>query len=228
MIAKQATEGREPGGVSSASAESLLLLEELTHRITNEFTAAAYLVSFAALNCANERDKFLLNDIYERLKGFAGVHRALQAPVEDTVIDATAYLRGLCREIGVSKLIPRGIQLVVLGSPVNLQSLVCWCLGLVVSELVNNSIRHAFQRAHGTIWVGLQHVGPTITCTVEDDGMADPAPVTGRGYRIVRALADRIGAVVHRKFSARGSRCTLTFPMESDFKTWGIGLRGHP
>jgi two-component sensor histidine kinase len=217
MIAKRAADGCQPGGVSSAGAESLLLVEELTHRITNEFTAAANLVSFAALNCANAQDKSLLNDVYERLKGFAGVHRALQAPVEDAVIDATAYLRVLCREISVSKLIPRGIQLVVLGSAVNLRSSVCWGLGLVVSELVNNSFRHAFQRKHGTICVGLQHVGPTITCTVEDDGMADPAPAPGRGFRIVQALADCMEAVIDRKFSAVGSRCTVTFRAESDF-----------
>ena len=196
---------------SRAGSDALLLLEELSHRITNEFTAAAYLISFAESNCTSEKEKSVLNNVRCRLQSFARIHKALQIPINDAIVNATAYLRGLCHEIARSRLIPQGIKWVFRATSLKLPSATCWRLGLIVSELVTNSFRHAFHGNRGTIRVHLQCQGTVIICQVKDDGATNsPQSPSGRGCEILRALSRCIDGAIEYEFSAQGSKCTLT------------------
>jgi two-component sensor histidine kinase len=72
------------------------------------------------------------------------------------LINATACLRGLCQAIGRAKLERRGIELVFVEHPTGLYSLRRRRLGMIVSELITNSYRHAFGENAGTIRVELK------------------------------------------------------------------------
>jgi hypothetical protein len=71
-------------------------LHELNHRINNEFAAAISVVSLAAARSGNNEVKAALSGVAELLHRYADVHRALQAPERDIVLDAETYLRQLC------------------------------------------------------------------------------------------------------------------------------------
>jgi two-component sensor histidine kinase len=83
--------------------EERLLINELTHRINNEF-ASAILVSLAAVRTSNREVKVALTSVVELLHHYADVYRALQMPEHRTRIDITAYLEQLCLSISRSKL----------------------------------------------------------------------------------------------------------------------------
>ena len=94
-------------------------------------------------------------------------------------------------------------------------------LGLIVTELVINALKHAFpENQAGTIRVDYAAQGPNWTLAVADDGVGmPPASATmkaGLGTSIIEALAKRLDAeitvasakpgtaisVVHRQISA--------------------------
>ena len=122
-----------------------VLLQELNHRINNEFASAISAVSVAAAHSANDEVKVALISVAELLHHYADVHHALQMPEHDTPIDAAAYLHQLCLSISRSKLDYRKNKLVLAACPfLACQSDRCWRLGMIVYELITNAARHAF------------------------------------------------------------------------------------
>src|ERR1700720_1910763 len=99
----------------STSGERLLL-REITHRINNEFASAIQVVSFAAAKSPDRNVRAALAGVMEQLHNYARVHHALQMPASNDCIDASAYLRDLCRSISRSKLENRSIELALVES----------------------------------------------------------------------------------------------------------------
>ena len=129
------------------NSEEQLLVEELTHRMNNEFAAAIAVVSRAGARSPNGEVRSALAVVEERLHSYVQVNRCLQIPSQDTVIDASAHLRRLCQSISRSRLDCRGIELQFAGRPLQMNSERCWRLGMIISELVTNAARHAFADA---------------------------------------------------------------------------------
>jgi two-component sensor histidine kinase len=73
-----------------------VLLHELNHRINNEFVSAISMVSLAAARSNSEEVKLALSAVNELLHSYAEVHRALQMPEADILVDAATYFRRLC------------------------------------------------------------------------------------------------------------------------------------
>jgi two-component sensor histidine kinase len=84
---------------SAPPVSQQVLLQELNHRIGNEFFSAISLVSVAAARSRNNEVKLALSRVTELLHGYAEVHQALMLPQHQGHIDAATYLRKLCLAI---------------------------------------------------------------------------------------------------------------------------------
>jgi two-component sensor histidine kinase len=192
-----------------------MLLHELNHRINNEFTAAIGVVSLAAARSANDEVKAALSGVAELLHQYADVHRALQMPDYDIMLDAETYLRRLCLSISRSHLDHRKIKLVLATEPLRLEADRCWRLGMIVYELIINSARHAFSGGEGEIRVELQRAGAMAQCSVIDNGSVTATAGPGRGLKIIDELSKSLGGRFVQKFGPGGSRSILVFPCDS-------------
>jgi two-component sensor histidine kinase len=192
--------------------EDSLLIREASHRVINEFTSAIGIASLAAARSDSNEVKAALRDISERLYHYAQVHRLLQMPEHYTRIDATSYLRQLCLCIRQSKLECNHINLVAAVRPVSLRSDRSWLLGMIVYELITNSVRHAFNDAEGEILVELWPAGAYVGCRVSDNGRAPRIISPGRGSCIVRELVSRLDGRLQQSFGPQGSSSLLIFP----------------
>jgi two-component sensor histidine kinase len=200
-----------------STAGEQLLLREITHRVNNEFASAIQVVSFAAARSADRNVKAALTDVMEQLHNYARVHHALQMPPNNDCIDASAYLRELCRSISRSKLEKRNIELVLVERLFWMTSERCWLMGMIVAELITNAVRHAFDRDGGTIRIECRTSGDLIECIVSDNGSASAANVRpGSGLKIIDALAKALGADFRFNLGADGSESVLTFPVDLD------------
>jgi two-component sensor histidine kinase len=198
-----------------STAGERLLLREITHRINNEFASAIQVVSFAAAKSGDRNVKAALGNVMEQLHNYARVHHALQMPANNDCIDACAYLRELCRSISRSKLENRNIELVLVERLFWMTSERCWLLGMIVTELITNAVRHAFGPAGGTIRIECRTSGQVVECRVSDDGSSSVADVRpGSGLRIIEALAQALGAEFRFNIGENGSESVLTFPVE--------------
>src|SRR5260370_21264455 len=142
---------RAMASTTYSPSEERLLLREITHRVNNEFASAIQVVSVAAARSGDRNVKAALTGVMEQLHNYARVHHALQMPANNDCIDASAYLRELCGSISRSKLENRTIELVLVERPFRISSERCWLMGMIVSELVTNAVRHAFDQHAGTI-----------------------------------------------------------------------------
>jgi two-component sensor histidine kinase len=198
----------------SSPSEDRLLLDELTHRVSNELASAIGIVTAASARSSATEVKIALDRVRERLESWAQVQLALQMPDYDTLIDASVYLRQLCHALVRSKLNWQDIELTVSAAPLKLHSVQCWRMGLIVAELVTNSARHAFCGNGGIISVELACLeAAAVECCVEDNGSALENVRPGRGLRIVAGLTEKLGGTLDQRFGPRGTRSTLTFPL---------------
>jgi two-component sensor histidine kinase len=193
-----------------------VLLHELNHRINNEFAAAISVVSLAAARSGKEEVEAALTDVAELLHRYADVHKILQMPDHDTLIDAGAYLRQLCLAVGRSTLDAREIRLVLSVQPLRLQAERCWRLGMIVHELISNAARHAFENRGGEIRVAVWQDGALVKCSVQDSGSVTATIQPGQGLKIVDGLSRALGGRFGQSFGVQGSKSLLVFPHDGE------------
>ena len=120
---------------------------------------------------------------------------------EDGHIEVHAYFTRLCESISASMIGDVDqISLIVEGGDGVVEARVSVGLGLIVTELVINALKHAFPDGRpGKITIDYNFDGPNWILCVRDDGVGMPliAPVrTGLGTSIVAALARQLHASV--------------------------------
>jgi two-component sensor histidine kinase len=193
-----------------------VLLHELNHRINNEFAAAIGVVTVAAARSSNEEAKAALTGVAELLHRYADVHRLLQMPDCDTLVDAAVYLRQLCLSFSRSTLDAREISLVLSAQSLRLQAERCWRLGMIVHELISNAARHAFENRGGAIRVAVWQDGAFVKCSVQDSGSVTTSIAPGHGLKIVNSLSRALGGCFGQTFGVQGSKSLLVFPYDSE------------
>ena len=117
-------------------------------------------------------------------------------------VELRNYFVGLCESLGASMIRDRdqlSLEASVDDSLVKAQ--VAVSLGLIVTELVINALKHAFPRHRkGKILVAYQSKGPAWTLSVRDTGIGMPpdhaSAKPGLGTGIVEALAGQLDAIV--------------------------------
>lgn len=198
----------------SSHSNDYLFVHELSHRINNELALIIGSASSTAARSTNDEVKKALAEVTRLLYHCADINRALAMPTHSTVIDASDYIRVLCQSIQRARLDDRGIDLVLIARPLRMRSERCWTLGIIVSELITNSVRHAFSDHGGKIQIELVVTGHYVRCCVVDNGSPQGSGVPGQGLKIMEALArDLDGEIVHR-FGAEGAVSMLMFPLD--------------
>jgi two-component sensor histidine kinase len=198
--------------------EERLLLKEITHRINNEFASVIQVVSSKAAKSSDTNVKAALTSVVEKLHSYARVHHALQMPTNNDRVDASEYLRNLCQSISRSKLEDLNVELLLIDHPFQMSSERCWLMGMIVTELITNALRHGFScQSGGKIQIECQTFGSFVECRVSDDGSASSEQYTpGNGLKIIEALAGALGAGFRFNFIRNGAEAILVFPIEQD------------
>lgn len=194
-----------------------LLFGEITHRIANEYGSAISMLSLAAAKTASPEAKMTLQNAADRLHDHATAYRALQIPLAEGEVDLADYMCNVCRAISRSRLQERSIKLEIATDSIVVSTDQAWYVGLIVSELVTNAARHAFQKRAGCIRVEARWMAGHVQCRVSDNGVAVVRRPPGRGSEINDALAARLGGALSRTFSSAGTSVTLSFPCRRTF-----------
>ena len=196
--------------------EGRTLLDELNHRIKNEFASVINLVTFKAVWTDNVDAKEELSKVVDLLHQHVQVHSILTMPDRDALVDAGEQLRKLGLAMSRCKLDRMNIRLVLAAETLPLESERCWRLALVMHELVTNAVRHAyFDGRDGEIKITLMRAGSWVNCRVTDNGSGLGRIKLGRGLRIVGELASSLGGRIDRTSGAIRNSFSLDFPLTS-------------
>ena len=191
---------------------ALHLVEEISHRVINEYAEAIAILSLAASR-GEATAAPALRLAADRLHAMAEAHRSLLVPITEEAIDLGDHVGKLCASLSRASLGERGIRLTVTTDEIQLDAARCWRVSLIVSELVRNATRHGLKSRQGSIHVTLNRRGSSVWCVVCDDGCAAFDPPEGRGRRLIRALTTELGGSVEWKFTPCGSVVGLRFPV---------------
>jgi len=189
------------------------LVEEISHRVMNEYSAAIGDLSLAAGRSASDQTRATLNRVAERLRAHAEAHCALLAPAPDEgPIDLADYLGRICASMTKALLADREIRLLAEMDEVWLDAGRCWRIGLIVAELIRNAVRHGLAGRSGCVRVALKRATDGVSCMVSDNGAAATEFRRGRGRRLIEMLADELGGTVSWRFTPAGCIAELAFP----------------
>jgi two-component sensor histidine kinase len=211
--ASATSRGLQPPEKADPSHGAWLLLAEVNHRVANDYAMAVSSISMSARHAVPEAQADLLA-ARDRLYDFAEAHRALLAPAGD-VADLSDYLAQLCLAVVRAKLAERGVSLRFIAAPFEMPSDACWRVGLIVSELITNALKHGLTGAGGAITVELRASGSGLDCAVRDNGCADALAPPGRGTPIIDAIAKQLDGHITRCFGRSGSCVVLSLPAAS-------------
>ena len=131
-------------------------------------------------------------------------------------VELRTYLTQLCESLGASMIAdPNRLSITVTVDDSAVEADVSISVGLIVTELVINALKHAFpDQPTGIITIDYSSAGSDWTLSVTDDGIGMPtgsdAPKAGLGTGIVEALVRNLQGEIQLSDADPGTAVTIT------------------
>jgi chemotaxis protein methyltransferase CheR len=199
--------------------EKDMLLEEMEHRVANSLQIIASILLIKARTVQSEETRLQLEDAHQRVLSVAAVQQHLHVGGSgNKPIEVANYLTKLCETLAQSMIgDSRPIALIVDADAGTAISREAVSIGLIVTELVMNALKHAFpsEKSNAAIVVSYKVAGTDWKLTISDNGIGKPdvsasATKAGLGTGLIKALTRQLNAVVDIASDARGTAVTIT------------------
>jgi two-component sensor histidine kinase len=202
----------------TALHEKEVLLKEVHHRVKNNLQVISSLLSLQAHRHDDPRLRAAFADSKARVQSIALVHERLYRARDLSRVNLDEYLHTLVEGLAMAHDAERrGIHARVEASRTRVPVDIAIPAGLVVNELVMNSLKYAFPDGRsGAISVTVRPPSPgMVELTVSDDGVGLPPDVDPRhsktlGLDLVFTFAQQLGAEIEVSRDG-GTRFTLVF-----------------
>jgi len=194
---------RAEAGLTAALHEKEVLLKEIHHRVKNNLQIVISLLYLQAKKTSDPVSSAGLMDSQARVRSMALIHEKLYRSGDLASVDFDGYLRVLANELMVSYGTDRkrvGITIDAKNLPLSIRSAIP--LGLIMNELISNSLKYAFCDARtGEIWITGTDEGGTMVIRFRDNGTGIPGTVDWRhaeslGLNLVQMLVRQLKGTV--------------------------------
>lgn len=197
-----------------AEAGKSLLLEELAHRTKNDLAIISSAITLQARASTNEDVREALEAANSRVQVVAAAQTRLRTRESGAEVELAGYLQELCTGLGD---LLRGVRPIAvrLDCPaVSVDDSAAVTIGLIVNELVTNSLKYAFPSDRGGIVDVKVHQRPEggLVVSVSDSGPGCPEDAAGLGTRLVRLLAKQRGGHFQRSGQDSGCKAVAVLP----------------
>jgi PAS domain S-box-containing protein len=210
--------------IRASLKEKEVLLREIHHRVKNNLQVISGLLTLQADQAAGRSLEDLVRESQDRIRTMALIHEKLFQSHNLSEIAFDDYLHALTDSLFASYGIGNcRIRAVFSLEPVHLSIEKAIPLGLMVNELVCNSIKHAFPGGrHGEIHISLRVVAdsgfPACELIITDNGIGLPEDFVlqeqkSLGMHLVHMLARQLQATINTT-AAPGGGFRITIPME--------------
>jgi two-component sensor histidine kinase len=195
-----------------------VLLDEIEHRVANSLQIIASIILLKAKSVDSEETRRHLHDAHTRVISVAAVQQHLHASAAVGSMEMQPYLSKLCEALAHSMIgEDQPISLKVLGKGGIATCRDAESLGLIVTEVVINALKHAFNAdtKDGRITVSYEVSGTDWKLSVADNGIGKPdgvfaQPKSGLGTGIVKALAKQLDSQVVTVSGPKGTTVSVT------------------
>ena len=199
--------------MKQALVDREMLLLEIEHRVKNNFATVASMLRLQIRETQSSETTLELQAALGRVESFARANTSLYRNFFHTgTIDMGVYLRELCGSLQSSFGADNEIRFHCDAASVQLPRDRAILIGLLVNEVANNSVKHAFHgQAQGQITVRFDEQASDYRLSVSDDGrgMKDETRDGALGMTLLDALAKQADGTVEIESSSRGTRFTF-------------------
>jgi two-component sensor histidine kinase/integral membrane sensor domain MASE1 len=186
--------------IKASLAEKEVLLKEIHHRVKNNMQIISSLLQLQSTYISDPTTMRIFEESCDRIKSMALIHEKLYQSHNLANVDFPEYLRSLVAMVfSAHRSDQQCIESRIHVEPVSFNVDTAIPVGLIVNELLTNSLKYAFAgRAEGEIAVELrQTAGDRYTLSVRDNGIGLPkevafAKANSLGLRLVRILTKQI------------------------------------
>lgn len=161
--------------LKSSLKEKELLLREIHHRVKNSLQIVASLLSLQASEFDDPVVKESYNESENRIYSIALVHEILYNSTDISEINIKEYIENLIENILYTYDVDT--KEIVINTDVEDHELgieTSIPLGLILNELISNSIKHAFNTGTGTVTLKLSKIKEEYVLILQDDGVGLP------------------------------------------------------
>ncbi|MDZ4310866.1 MAG: histidine kinase dimerization/phosphoacceptor domain -containing protein [Cypionkella sp.] len=194
--------------------EKAILIQEVQHRVANSLQIIASVLMQSARRVQSEEARGHLHNAHHRVMSIASVQKQLST-TNGGEVQLRAYLSQLCESLGASMIADADrLSIAVNVDDSSVDADVSVSLGLIVTELVINALKHAFpDQATGRIVIDYASEGHNWTLSITDDGIGMPtglaAPKAGLGTGIVEALTRNLHGELQVSDADPGTAVTI-------------------
>jgi PAS domain S-box-containing protein len=218
-VARDITERRRADAQIKASLqEKEVLLREIHHRVKNNLQIISSLLNLQSRHIKDPHVIQMFRESQNRVRSMALIHENLYQSADMSRIDFAEYARNLAtqlfRSYGVN---PKSIALRIHASNIFLDVNTAIPCGLIINELVSNSLKYAFPDGkEGEIYIDVSYDHERkIRMLIGDNGIGLATAIEGMGantlgLKLVTALINQLSATLtvdHRG----GTRFCVTF-----------------
>lgn len=158
---------------TAALAQRDLLLREVYHRVKNNLQVVDGLILMLARRLPGRDARAALETLRARVYALGLVHHQLMGSNDLETFDIAPFLQELSAHL-LEGFGSGDVTLAVRAPTLKVDLDFAIPLGLLVTELVTNAVRHAFPDGRGSVAVELEADGPDrLTLAVTDDGVGD-------------------------------------------------------
>jgi len=188
--------------------EKEMLLKEIYHRVKNNLMVISSLLNLQSRYIKDKKTLDIFRESQNRAKSMALIHEKLYNSNDLKRINFGEYIKTLTVDLFrtyMSDSCPIRLNMDVEDVMLDINTAVP--LGLIVNELVSNSMKHAFSspnEINGEINVDFKSKNDDFTLIVSDNGIGFPAELDFKntntlGLRLVNSLTDQIHGKIQLK-----------------------------
>jgi PAS domain S-box-containing protein len=195
-----------------------VLIQEIHHRVKNNLQVISSLISMQVRSIEDRGIRTALRECQSRVETMAQIHEMLYQSKDYARVPFPRYAKELTtRVLSAAGLSPDGVTIAYrmadLFLPVD-QAIPC---GLILNELISNSLKHAFPSGTGNIEIEFRAIDKNrVLLAVSDDGIGmkrefDPAKSKSLGVALVLALVKQLDGALEL-LRQPGTTFRITFP----------------
>jgi two-component sensor histidine kinase len=172
------------------------LLMEMNHRVKNNLYTVEALANLERSDAGKDKEE-ALQAVISRVRAISLVHRKLYSSGEFGAVNARSYLQELAQALVSAYSGPRrSWSIDCTAESISLPPKRITALGLITSELITNTVKHAATAGETRIYLSLRRRGRRAVLDYRDEGPGLPAGVRsaeelkqGTGMRLIGMLA---------------------------------------
>ncbi|MEO9869864.1 PAS domain S-box protein [Ekhidna sp.] len=186
--------------LESSLEEKNVLIKEVHHRVKNNMQLISSILALKSYDLDDDKSKGIFEEVNDRIKAMSVIHDKLYTFYNVSEINIGEYLNNIASELqilhGAS-----GVSIEVKSAQVIMDVEKALLIGLMVSEMVSNAVKHSFKKEqNGRIRIHLVKLGEENILKVLNDGSRIEKDVlnsnTGLGISLIRTFVKQLNGKV--------------------------------